>query len=303
MSRPAPDRVRDNHPTNEESGASCTMMGRLFGRVARALSNGAVLGIALGAVLSAGTGWAADPVHLKVGIRGGISEPIWEIVTKVARTRGLEVEPVVMAGTLSPNEALNTGDLQANAFQHIPFLRDQIAQRGYKLAVVGNTYLSPIAFYSKKYKSLKDLPNGAKVGVPDDPSNESRALIVLRDEGLLRLRDGFDAFNQTATLADIAENPRKLEIVEVKSVVLARSYQDLDAAAIISSFGSQVGLNAARDGIAQEKRDNNPNVNVIVVREQDKDAPWVKPLVESFQSPEVRAHIEKELAGILIPAF
>ncbi len=279
------------------------MMGRLFGRVARALSNGAVLGIALGAVLSAGTGWAADPVHLKVGIRGGISEPIWEIVTKVARTRGLEVEPVVMAGTLSPNEALNTGDLQANAFQHIPFLRDQIAQRGYKLAVVGNTYLSPIAFYSKKYKSLKDLPNGAKVGVPDDPSNESRALIVLRDEGLLRLRDGFDAFNQTATLADIAENPRKLEIVEVKSVVLARSYQDLDAAAIISSFGSQVGLNAARDGIAQEKRDNNPNVNVIVVREQDKDAPWVKPLVESFQSPEVRAHIEKELAGILIPAF
>ncbi|AWJ87854.1 metal ABC transporter substrate-binding protein (plasmid) [Azospirillum sp. TSH58] len=279
------------------------MMGRLFGRVARALSNGAVLGIALGTVLSAGTGWAADPVHLKVGIRGGISEPIWEIVTKVARTRGLEIEPVVMAGTLSPNEALNTGDLQANAFQHIPFLRDQIAQRGYKLAVVGNTYLSPIAFYSKKYKSLKDLPNGAKVGVPDDPSNESRALIVLRDEGLLRLRDGFDAFNQTATLADLAENPRKLEIVEVKSVVLARSYQDLDAAAIISSFGSQVGLNAARDGIAQEKRDNNPNVNVIVVREQDKDVPWVKPLVESFQSPEVRAHIEKELAGILIPAF
>ncbi|WP_395453352.1 MetQ/NlpA family lipoprotein (plasmid) [Azospirillum melinis] len=275
------------------------MTGRLFGRIARALS----IGAALGAILAAGTASAADPVHLKVGIRGGISEPIWEIVAKVAKPRGLEIEPVVMAGTLSPNEALNTGDLQANAFQHIPFLRDQIAQRGYRLAVVGNTYLSPIAFYSKKYKSLKDLPNGARVGVPDDPSNESRALIVLRDEGLLSLRDGFDAFNQTATLADIKENPRKLEIVEVKSVVLARSYQDLDAAAIISSFGSQVGLNAARDGIAQEKRDNNPNVNIIVVREQDKDAPWVKPLVESFQSPEVRAHIEKELAGILIPAF
>ncbi|BAI73648.1 D-methionine transport system substrate-binding protein (plasmid) [Azospirillum sp. B510] len=275
------------------------MTGRLFGRIARALS----IGAALGAIFAATTSWAADPIHLKVGIRGGISEPIWEIVAKVAKPRGLEIEPVVMAGSLSPNEALNTGDLQANAFQHIPFLRDQIAQRGYKLAVVGNTYLSPIAFYSKTYKSLKDLPNGARVGVPDDPSNESRALIVLHDEGLLSLRDGFDAYNQTATLADIKANPRKLEIVEVKSVVLARSYQDLDAAAIISSFGSQVGLNAARDGIAQEKRDNNPNVNVIVVREQDKDAPWVKPLVESFQSPEVRAHIEKELAGILIPAF
>ena len=109
---------------------------------------------------------------------------------------GLEVEPVVMAGTLSPNEALNTGDLQANAFQHIPFLRDQIAQRGYKLAVVGNTYLSPIAFYSKTYKSLKELPNGARVGVPDDPSNESRALIVLRDD----LR----AFGETLTMVGVS---------------------------------------------------------------------------------------------------
>ncbi|CAO3424471.1 MetQ/NlpA family lipoprotein [Azospirillum doebereinerae] len=279
------------------------MMGRLFGRAARALFASVALGAVLGAVMTVGAAQAADPVHLKVGIRGGISEPLWEIVAKVGKTRGLLIEPVVLAGTLSPNEALNNGELQANAFQHIPFLRDQIKQRGYRLAVVANTYLSPIAFYSTKHKSLKDLPSGAKVGVPDDPSNESRALIVLRDEGLLSLRDGFDAFNETATLADIKDNPRKLEIVEAKSVVLARSYQDVDAAAVISSFGSQVGLNAARDGIAQEKRENNPNVNIIVVREQDKDAPWVKPLVESFQSPEVRAHIEKELAGILIPAF
>ncbi|MBP2230437.1 D-methionine transport system substrate-binding protein [Azospirillum agricola] len=273
------------------------MLSCFFARAARALVTAALV------TMGAGAANAADPVHLKVGIRGGISEPLWEIVAKVGKTRGLLIEPVVLAGTLSPNEALNDGELQANAFQHIPFLRDQIRQRGYKLAVVANTYLSPIAFYSKKYKSLKELPTGAKVGVPDDPSNESRALIVLRDEGLLSLRDGFDAFNETATLADIKENPRKLEIVEAKSVVLARSYQDVDAAAVISSFGSQVGLNAARDGITQERKENNPNVNIIVVREQDKDAPWVKPLVESFQSPEVRAHIEKELAGILIPAF
>lgn len=272
------------------------MKNRPFGRVLAAV-------LFAGAVLTAGAAQAADPIRLKVGIRGGISEPIWEIAAKVGAAKGLAIEPVVLAGTLSPNEALNNGELQANAFQHVPFYRDQIKQRGYALAIVGNTYLSPIAFYSKKYKSLKDLPTGAKVGVPDDPSNESRALIVLRDEGLITLRDGFDAYNETATLADIKSNPRKLEFVEAKSVVLARSYQDVDAAAVISSFGSQVGLNAARDGIAQEKRENNPNVNIIVVREQDKDAPWVKPLVESFQSPEVRAYIEKELVGVLIPAF
>lgn len=246
---------------------------------------------------------AAEPIHLKVGIRGGIGEQMWEVAARVGKTYGLEIEPVVFAGTLSPNEALNSGELQADAFQHIPFFRDQVRQRGYKLAIVGNSYLSPLAFYSKKYKSLQDLPTGAKVGVPDDPSNESRALVVLRNEGLITLRDGFDAFNETATLADIKANPRRLEIVEAKSVVLARSYQDVDAAAVISSFGSQAGLNAARDGIAQEQRENNPNVNIIVVREQDKNAPWVPLLVKSFQSDEVRKYIETELKGIIIPAF
>lgn len=246
---------------------------------------------------------AAEPIHLKVGIRGGIGEQMWEVAAQVGKRYGLAIEPVVFAGTFSPNEALNSGELQADAFQHIPFFRDQVRQRGYKLAVVGNTYLSPMAFYSKKYKSLRDLPNGAKVGLPDDPSNESRALIVLRDEGLITLRDGFNAFDETAGLADVKDNPRKLQFVEAKSVVLARSYQDLDAAGIISSFGSQAGLNAARDGIAQEKGEHNPNVNIIAVREQDKDAAWVPLLVKSFQSEEVRHYIETELKGVIIPAF
>lgn len=258
---------------------------------------------AIAALLTAGAAQAAEPVHLKVGIRGGIGEDIWAVAAKVGERYGLKIEPVVFAGTLSPNEAVNTGEIHANAFQHVPFYRDQVKQRGYKLAVVGTTYLSPVAFYSKKYKSLTDLPVGAKVGVPDDPSNESRALIILRDEGLLTLRDGIDTYNETVGLKDIKDNPRKIEIVEAKSVVLARSYQDVDAAAVISSFGSQVGLNAARDGIAQEKFEGNPNVNIIVVREQDKDAPWVKPLVQSFQSPEVREYIETHLQGVLIPVF
>ena len=120
---------------------------------------------------------------------------------------GLAVEPVVITGTASPNEALNNGDLEANSFQHIPFLKDQIKQRGYKLVPVANTLISPIAFYSKKYKSLQDLPPGAKVGIPNDPSNQTRALVVLRDQGLITLKDGFDPFTGTATLADVTSTP------------------------------------------------------------------------------------------------
>ncbi|KAG0925292.1 hypothetical protein G6F31_018791 [Rhizopus arrhizus] len=154
-----------------------------------------VLKTLLGAVLASaamfhGPAFSADPKPLKVGVRGGVDEQIWEVVTQVAKKNGLAVEPVVITGTASPNEALNNGDLEANAFQHIPFLNDQIKQRGYKLVPVANTLISPIAFYSKKYKSLKELPDGARVGIPNDPSNQTRALVILRDEGLITLKEG-----------------------------------------------------------------------------------------------------------------
>ena len=200
-----------------------------------------------------GPAFSADPKPLKVGVRGGVDEQIWEVVARVAKKNGLAVEPVVITGTASPNEALNNGDLEANSFQHIPFLKDQIKQRGYKLVPVANTLISPIAFYSKKYKSLQDLPPGAKVGIPNDPSNQTRALVVLRDQGLITLKDGFDPFTGTATLADVTSNPRKLEFVESASVVLARSLPDVDTAAIVNSFAYQAGLIATRDGIAGEE--------------------------------------------------
>lgn len=262
----------------------------------------------LGAILASaamfhGPAFSADPKPLKVGVRGGVDEQIWEVVAQVAKKNGLAVEPVVITGTASPNEALNNGDLEANAFQHIPFLKDQIKQRGYKLVPVANTLISPIAFYSKKYKSLKDLPPGAKVGIPNDPSNQTRALVVLRDQGLITLKDGFDPFTGTATLADVTSNPRKLEFVESASVVLARSLPDVDTAAIVNSFAYQAGLIATRDGIAVEKKENNPYVNIIVVREQDKNAPWVPELVKAYHSEEVRQFILSKYEGSVIPVF
>ena len=259
--------------------------------------------LALFVALTATQAWAADDAPLKVGVRGGVDEQIWEVVTQVAAERGLKVQPVVITGTASPNEALNNGDLHANSFQHIPFLNDQVKQRGYKIVPVANTLISPIAFYSSRHKDIKDLPEGAKVGIPNDPSNQTRALVVLRDHGLITLRDGADPRQGAVTLADVTANPKKLNFVESTSVVLARSLQDVDAAAIVNSFAYQAGLIATRDGIAIEKADNNPYVNIIAVREQDKDAPWVPELVKAYHSPQVKTFIESKFEGSVIPVF
>ncbi|OWT68161.1 MULTISPECIES: MetQ/NlpA family ABC transporter substrate-binding protein [unclassified Achromobacter] len=244
---------------------------------------------------------AAKP--LKVGVRGGVDEEIWEVVTKVAKQNGLDVKVIVVSGNASPNEALNNGDLDANSFQHIPFLRDQIKQRGYKLAIAGNTLISPIAFYSKKYKSLESLPEGARVGIPNDPSNQTRALVILRDHGLITLRDGFDPFNGTASLEDVTSNPHKIKLVESTSLILAKSLEDVDTAAIVNTFAYQAGLIATRDGIAVEKKENNPYVNVIAVREQDRNAPWVPKLVAAYQSETVRQFILNKYQGAVLPVF
>lgn len=250
-----------------------------------------------------GLAHAADPNTIRVGVRGGTDEQIWEVVTQVAKKNGLNVQPVVITGTASPNEALNNGDLEANSFQHIPFLRDQVKQRGYKISSVANTYISPIAFYSKKYKSLKELPDGAKVAIPNDPSNQTRALVILRDAGLIKLRDGFDPYTGTASLSDVTAYNKKINLIESASVVLARSLEDVDTAAIVNTFAYQAGLIATRDGIAVEKRDHNPYVNVLVVRDQDKGAAWVAPLVKAYQSEEVRQFIQKQYGGSVVPVF
>ena len=250
--------------------------------------------------LAAGT---AAPKVIRVGIRGGAAEDLWTEVAKVAQGKGLNVELVVMSATVSPNEALNNGDLQANAFQHLPFMQEQVRQRGYKIVSVGTTILSPIAFYSRKHKRLQDLPQGAHIGITDDASNQARALIMLRDHGLIRLREGFDPFSAKAGPADIIDNPRKLRFTEAHAVVLARSLQDMDAAAITSNFAFQAGLRPFVDGIAVEKSEGNPYASLIAVRSEDKDAPWVRQLVAAFQNDTIRQLINSRFKDMYAPAF
>ena len=272
-----------------------------FSRTSRRGALAALLGTGAAAWLQLPSAQAAQRV--RVGIRGGIGEELWAEVAKAAKAKGLDVQLVVLGGAVSPNEALNNGDLEANAFQHLPFLQDQVRQRGYQIVSAGNTLIAPIAFYSHKHKRLQDLPAKARVGIPNDPSNQTRALVVLRDQGVLDLKPGFDPFTGTASLADVTALRQKVELVEVASVVLARSLDDLAAAAIVNSFAYQAGLVATRDGIAVEKRERNPYTNLIAVRAKDQDAPWAKQLVAAYHSEPVRQFILQKYQGSVIPAF
>lgn len=250
--------------------------------------------------LSAPTPAAAeDKKDLKVGIISGEDEDVWRVVTAEAAKKGLTIETVVFNDYTQPNEALARGEIDANAFQHLPYLENQVKTHGYKIVPVGYTAVWPIGLYSKKHTTIADLSEGAVVGVPNDPSNEGRALRVLEQEGLIKLKDGTGIL---ATIADIAENPKNIEIKELDAGIVGRSVDDLDAAVVNTDWALKSGL-TPENRIAQEAVDDNPYRNFIAVREESKDEPWVKPLVEAYQNDAVKAEFDRVYKGTGISAY
>ncbi len=241
----------------------------------------------------------AQDKPLKIGVTAGPHAQIFEQVKKLADKQGLKIQIVEFSDYVQPNAALAAGDLDANSYQHKPYLDQQIKDRGYKLAPVGYTVNFPIGIYSKKVRKLADLPEGAKVGIPNDPTNGGRVLLVLQDHGLIKLREGAGL---RATPLDVTANPKKVRFVELDAAQLPRSLDDLDASAINTNYALQAGLNPGRDAIAQESA-KSPYVNLIAVREQDKDKPWVQQLVKLYQSPEIRQFVQTEFKGSVLASF
>ena len=240
---------------------------------------------------------AADVVRL--GVTAGPHAQIAEVARRVAARDGLEIRIVEFQDYIQPNAALDAGDLDANSFQHRPFLESQVKARGYRITPVGDTVTFPMGFYSKRWKSLADLPRGARVGIQNDPSNSGRALLLLQKAGVLRLKPGAGV---SATTLDIADNPKGVQVVQLEAAQLARSLDDLDASAINTNFAITAGLVPTRDAIAIEDA-KSPYANLLAVRSADKDKPWVPRLVKAFQSPEVRAFVSDRFAGSMVPAF
>jgi len=256
------------------------------------------------ALAGAGDGMAAYAAgaaeKLKLGVIAGPEEEIAEAAVKVAATKGLEVKLVVFQDYVLPNAALEAGELDANAFQHKPYLDAQTQAHGYHIVPLGFTIVEPIGLYSKKFKKLEDLPNGVKVGIPNDPSNGGRALNLLAAHGLLTLSAGHGL---TPSLLDVTANPKKLLLIELDAAQLPRSLDDFAAAIINTNYALDAGLDPRKDAIFQEPRIDNPYGNFIAVRAKDKDKPVFKTLVESYQSKEVANFIETRFKGAILPAW
>ena len=241
----------------------------------------------------------AQDKPLKVGVTAGPHAQILEAVKKVAEKDGLKIQIVEFNDYVQPNAALAAGDLDANSYQHQPYLDSTVKDRGYKLVSIAQTVNFPMGIYSKKVKSLAELPSGARVAIPNDPTNGGRVLLLLQDKGLIKLKP---EAGLKATPLDIIDNPKKLKIIELDAAQLPRALDEVDAAGVNTNYALSAGLQPSRDAIALEAA-KSPYVNVIVVRAQDKDHPAYKKLVKAYQSPEVKQFIATQFKGSVITAW
>lgn len=240
-------------------------------------------------------GTAARP--LRVGVTQGVHAQVFEKVREVLAADSFVTQAVEFGDFIQPNAALAAGDLDANAYQHLPFLEVQRAQRGYDFVPVGRTVLTLMGVFSRKHRSLDALPQGARVAIPNDPTNGGRALLLLAEGGIIKLRPGAD---YRGTVADIAENPKRLRILELEAASIVRALEDVDAAAITGNFAVPAGLNPVRDALVRESEQSVYTV-LVVVRRRDEAAPWARRLAQGYTHPTVRSFVQESFGGAVIP--
>jgi len=246
--------------------------------------------------LSAGCGQQSSTKvekTLKVGVTAGPHAEIMDVVKKVAEKEGLKIEVVEFNDYIQPNVALNQGDIDVNSFQHQPYLDNIIKDRKYDLTPLAKTVIFPMGIYSTKIKNITDLPQGATVAIPNDPTNGGRALLLLEKVNLIKLRPGAGL---NAAITDIIENPKNIIIKELDAAQIPRSLADIDIAAVNTNYAITAGLVPTKDAIAIEDI-NSPYANILVVRTQDKDDPAVQKLIKAYHSEEVKAFIQEHFKG------
>ncbi|MGA4857880.1 MetQ/NlpA family ABC transporter substrate-binding protein [Streptomyces koyangensis] len=234
---------------------------------------------------------------------GATPTPAGEILDYVkknlAKDAGLDLDIKEFTDYVLPNTALQEGTLDANLYQHKPYLDEFNQSKGTELVALDEVYLPPTGVYSEKVKDIADLRKGATVAVPNDVTNEGRALNLLAEEGLIELKKGAGA---DASPSDIAKNPKNITIKELDPAQLPRSLSDVDAAAINNNFALDAGLDPRKDAILLEKSEDNPYNNVLAVKKGNENDPRVKKLAELLTSPEVKKFIEDTYKGSVIPA-
>ena len=260
----------------------------------------AVSAVAFAAEIPAPEG---DDNKITIGVT---AVPHGEIVNDVVKAKleeaGWKLEVVEFTDYVLPNTALEEGELDANYFQTIRYMEEENQQRGLHLVAVAGIHLEPMGLYSEKYASLEEIPDGASIAVPNDGSNESRALKLLADNGLITLGETEDLY----TLLDIAENPHNFEIVELNAENLARNLPDVDASVINGNYALQANLNPATDALTAERADSDESykyINYLVVTEGNEETVKTQALIAALANEDVKAYIEENYSGSVIPAF
>ncbi|MFC5667865.1 MetQ/NlpA family ABC transporter substrate-binding protein [Kitasatospora misakiensis] len=218
----------------------------------------------------------------------------------LADKAGLKLNVKEVTDYVTPNTAVQDGSADANYFQHVPYLEDFNKKRGTDIVSVETVHLEPLGVYSKKVKAIAELADGATIGLPNDATNEGRALKLLADNKLITLKDGAGT---AATPADVTGNPKNFKWKELEAAQLPRSIADLDAAVINGNYALDSGLKPATDAVVLEKADGNPYANILAVKKGKENDPRVKKLAELLHSPEVKKFIDDTFQGSVIPAF
>lgn len=221
---------------------------------------------------------------------GATPEPhaaLLNLVVEDLKAQGITLEIKEFTDYVTPNDAVEYGEIDANYFQHIPYLESFNKEHSYHLVNAGGIHIEPIALYSTKYNSLSDIPDGATIAIPNDPTNEGRALLLLQSAGLIKLKD--DAGLEAVPL-DIVENKKNLKFTEIEAATLPRVVSDVDAAVINGNYAIPAGFIATRDGLFIEGADS-PYVNVVAVKEGNENNTAIKALVEALKSEKVKEYV------------
>jgi D-methionine transport system substrate-binding protein len=240
------------------------------------------------------------PVVIKIGSAVIPHSEILNFVKpKLLKEANIDLQIVILDDEGQLNPALAEKQIDANYFQHVPYLNSVSKEKGYDFAVIGAIHVEPIGFYSQKIKSIKELKDGSTIGIPNNPSNEYRALVLLQNQGLIKLKDGITTFS--ATPVDIASNPKKLKFSEVDSAQLPRSLPDLDGAVINTNIVLEAKLDPNSAVFREDAR--SPYANIIVVRKGDENRPELKTLVKYLTTKEVKDFIKSKYGVAVVPAF
>ena len=237
---------------------------------------------------------------IKVGATAVPHAEILEVAKPILEKDGVKLDIIEFSDYVQPNLALNDKELDANFFQHEQYLKNFVEEhKEVKLKSAAGIHIEPMGIYSRKVTDLKELPDGASIALPNDPTNGGRALVLLAKAGLITLKDGA---GDNATVQDIVANPRNLRFNEVEAAQVPRTLDDVTAAVINTNYAMQIELSPMKDALFMEDS-SSPYVNIIAVREGDETRSEIQALVKAVKSDEVKKFIEDKYKGAVVPAF